>query len=157
MEKPVITNFTLLDVIKNHRVVNCSVAVCAVFSCDVNLIKNERKLYYISGNVSSGWIEQTGLRAAVFELISSVSLDYDKSKYIFFSSDSQGTAPSLQINTQVEVYEEVNLIKEIIGGVIGGLVLLTMAFYKAGFFKSQYRQILLEAQRDARGQPNMTQ
>ncbi|XP_048027531.1 integrin alpha-M-like [Megalobrama amblycephala] len=126
MEKPVITNFAMLDVIKNHRVVNCSVAVCAVFSCDVNLIKNERKLYYISGNVSSGWIEQTGLRAAVFELVSSASLDYDKSKYIFFSSDSQGTAPSLQINTQVEVYEEPNLTKEIIGGVIGGLLLLAL-------------------------------
>ncbi|XP_048026720.1 LOW QUALITY PROTEIN: integrin alpha-X-like [Megalobrama amblycephala] len=160
MEMPVITNFTLLDVVKNHRVVNCSVAVCAVFSCDVNLIKNEWKLYYISGNVSSGWIEQTGLRAAVFELISSVSLDYDKSKYIFFSSDSQGTAPSLQINTQVEVYEEPNLIKEIIGGVIGGLLLLaliTAILYKAGFFKSQYKQMLQEAQGDEGGEPNMTQ
>ncbi|KAK9965085.1 hypothetical protein ABG768_004194 [Culter alburnus] len=160
MEKPVITNFTLLDVVKNHRVVNCSVAVCAVFSCDVNLIKNDWKLYYISGNVSSGWIEQTGLRAAVFELVSSVSLDYDKSKYIFFSSDSQGTAPSLQINTQVEVYEEPNLTKEIIGGVIGGLLLLaliTAILYKAGFFKSQYKQMLQEAQGDEGGEPNMTQ
>ncbi|XP_048042147.1 integrin alpha-X-like [Megalobrama amblycephala] len=160
MEMPVITNFTLLDVVKNHRVVNCSVAVCAVFSCDVNLIKNEWKLYYISGNVSSGWIEQTGLRAAVFELISSVSLDYDKSKYIFFSSDSQGTAPSLQINTQVEVYEEPNLIKEIIGGVVGGLLLLaliTAILYKAGFFKSHYKQMLQEAQGDEGGEPNMTQ
>ncbi|XP_051770706.1 integrin alpha-X-like [Ctenopharyngodon idella] len=160
MEKPVTTNFTLLDVIKNHHIVNCSVAVCAVFSCDVTLIKNERKLYNISGNVSSGWIEQTGLRAAVFELVSSTSLDYDKSKYIFFSSDPQRTAPSLQINTQVEVYEEANLTKEIIGGVIGGLLLLallTAALYKAGFFKSQYKQMLQEAQGDAGGEPNMTQ
>ncbi|KAK9965087.1 hypothetical protein ABG768_004196 [Culter alburnus] len=160
MEKPVFTNFTLLDGVKNHHVVNCSVAVCAVFSCDVNLIKNDWKLYYISGNVSSGWIEQTGLRAAVFELVSSASLDYDKSKYIFFSSDSQGTAPSLQINTQVEVYEEPNLTKEIIGGVIGGLLLLaliTAVLYKAGFFKSQYKQMLQEAQGDEEGEPNMTQ
>ncbi|XP_051770711.1 integrin alpha-X-like [Ctenopharyngodon idella] len=160
MEKPVITSFTLLDVIKNHPVVNCSVAVCAVFSCDITLIKNEWKLYNISGNVSSGWIEQTGLRAAVFELVSSTSLDYDKSKYIFFSSDPQRTAPSLQINTQVEVYEEANLTKEIIGGVIGGLLLLALiaaALYKAGFFKSQYKQMLQEAQGDAGGEPNMTQ
>ncbi|XP_067285937.1 integrin alpha-X-like [Pseudorasbora parva] len=160
MEKPVISNFKLLEVIKNHRMVNCSVAVCAVFSCDITLIKNERTLYYISGNVSSGWIEQTGLRAAVFELVSSASLDYDKSKYIFFSSDSQNTAPSVQINTQVEVYEEVNLTKEIIGGVIGGLLLLaliTAALFKAGFFKSEYKQMLQEAQGDAGGEPNMPQ
>ncbi|XP_067225486.1 integrin alpha-X-like isoform X2 [Chanodichthys erythropterus] len=154
-ERPIVTDF--VEVIKKDHVVNCSVAVCTVFSCDVNLIKNEWKLYYISGNVSSGWIEQTGLRAVMFELVSSVSLDYDKSKYIFFSSDSQHTAPSLQINTQVEVYEEPNLTKEIIGGVIGGLAVLTAAFYKAGFFKSQYKQILLEAQGDAGGEPNMTQ
>ncbi|XP_051770688.1 integrin alpha-X-like isoform X19 [Ctenopharyngodon idella] len=153
-ERPIVTDF--VEVIKKDRMVNCSVAVCAVFSCDVTLIKNERKLYNISGNVSSGWIEQTGLRAAVFELVSSTSLEYDESKYIFFSSDSQHTAPSLQINTQVEVYEEANLTKVIIGGVIGGLLLLaliTAALYKAGFFKSQYKQLLENAEQSAEDEP----
>lgn len=37
---------------------NCSVAVCAVFTCNVNLMRNERILYNISGNVSAGWIKQ---------------------------------------------------------------------------------------------------
>uniref|UniRef100_A0A673G9C4 Integrin alpha-M-like n=1 Tax=Sinocyclocheilus rhinocerous TaxID=307959 RepID=A0A673G9C4_9TELE len=146
-ERPVITDF--VEVIKKDRVVNCSVAVCVKFSCNVTLIKNERMLYNITGNVSSGWIEQTGLRAAVFQLVSSASLDYDQSKYVFFSSDSQQTVPSVQINTQVEVYEEVNLTKEIAGGVIGGLLLLTLitaALYKAGFFKSQYKQLLQDAE-----------
>uniref|UniRef100_A0A8C1MS43 Integrin, alpha M (complement component 3 receptor 3 subunit) n=1 Tax=Cyprinus carpio TaxID=7962 RepID=A0A8C1MS43_CYPCA len=158
IQKPVITNFT--DIIKSQRMVDCSVAVCAEFSCDVTLIKNERILYIITANVSSGWIEQTGLRAAVFQLVSSAYLDYDKSKYVFFSSDSQQTAASVQINTQVEVYEEADLTKEIIGGVIGGLLLLaliTAALYKAGFFKSQYKQMLEEAQGDAGGQQNMPQ
>ncbi|XP_051968163.1 integrin alpha-M-like isoform X2 [Xyrauchen texanus] len=147
LEQPVVTNF--MEVIKKQRVVNCSVAACEVFSCDVNLLKHEKKLYFLSDNVSSGWIEQTGLRAAVFQLISTVSMDYDRSKYVFFSTDSQHTAPTVQINTQVEVYEEVDLTKEIIGGVIGGLLLMaliTLALYKAGFFKSQYKQMLQDAQ-----------
>ncbi|XP_056325036.1 integrin alpha-M-like [Danio aesculapii] len=146
-ERPSITHF--MDAIKKHHVLNCSVAVCAVFICDVNLIKNERKLYNITGNVSSAWIEQTGLKSAVFELVSTTTMDYDMNTFVFFSSDSRNTAPSLQISTQVEVYEEVDLTKEIIGGVIGGLLLLaliTAALYKAGFFKSQYKQMMEEAQ-----------
>ncbi|XP_056325962.1 integrin alpha-X-like [Danio aesculapii] len=149
-EGPVGSRF--VEVIKKDRLLNCSVAVCAVFICDVNLMKNERKLYNITANVSSAWIEQTGLRAAVFQLVSSASLDFDKSKYVFFSSDSQHTAPSVQISTQVEVYEEVDLTKEIIGGVIGGLLLLaliTAALYKAGFFKSQYKQLMESAEQNA--------
>uniref|UniRef100_A0A9J8C5Y9 Integrin, alpha M (complement component 3 receptor 3 subunit) n=1 Tax=Cyprinus carpio carpio TaxID=630221 RepID=A0A9J8C5Y9_CYPCA len=105
IQKPVITNFT--DIIKSQRMVDCSVAVCAEFSCDVTLIKNERILYIITANVSSGWIEQTGLRAAVFQLVSSAYLDYDKSKYVFFSSDSQQTAASVQLRPQVFYRTEV--------------------------------------------------
>ncbi|XP_059387707.1 integrin alpha-X-like [Carassius carassius] len=146
-EQPAVTDF--VEVIKKDRVVNCSVAVCAKFRCDCTLLKNERKFYNITGNVSSGWIEQTGLRAAVFQLVSSASLDYDKKIYVFFSSDSQQTESSAQIDTQVEVYEKVNLTKETAGGVIGGLLLLaliTVALYKAGFFKSHYKQLLENAE-----------
>uniref|UniRef100_A0A671SDR3 Integrin, alpha M (complement component 3 receptor 3 subunit) n=1 Tax=Sinocyclocheilus anshuiensis TaxID=1608454 RepID=A0A671SDR3_9TELE len=58
-----ITSHTLILLIQYFlynmgKVTNCSVAVCAEFSCDVTLIKKERMLYNITGNVSSGWIEQ---------------------------------------------------------------------------------------------------
>ncbi|KAG9267405.1 integrin alpha-M-like [Astyanax mexicanus] len=145
-EKPTVTDF--VEAIKIKPLVNCSVATCRRFRCNTNILKRGVELYIISAKVSSGWIEQTGLTAAVFELVSSATLDYDKNKYVYVSSDSQHNAPIVTINTQVEVYEEKNLLKEIIGGVIGGLVLLaliTAGLYKAGFFKSQYKQMLEDA------------
>nr|XP_055033077.1 integrin alpha-X-like [Misgurnus anguillicaudatus] len=154
-KQPTISKQEIIEVIKKHRMLNCSVAVCVEFTCHVNLIRNEKILYNISSNVSSGWIEQTGLKAAIFQLVSTASLNYDKSKYVFFSTESGGSTPTAQIITQVEVYEVANLTKEIIGGVIGGLLLLaliTAALYKAGFFKSQYKQMLEEAQGDAGGE-----
>ncbi|KAI2647564.1 Integrin alpha-X [Labeo rohita] len=79
----------------------------------------------------------------------------------FCAKSYNGSVVNLdKINTQVEVYEEADLTKEIIGAVIGGLLVLaviTAALYKAGFFKSQYKQMLEEAQGDAGGQPNMPQ
>uniref|UniRef100_A0AAY5ERQ1 VWFA domain-containing protein n=1 Tax=Electrophorus electricus TaxID=8005 RepID=A0AAY5ERQ1_ELEEL len=93
----------------------------------------------------SGWIEQTGLRSAVFELVSTATLEYDKNKYVYFSSDSLHT---------VEVYEEKNIVKEIIGGTVAGLLILaliTAGLYKAGFFKSRYKQTLEGASSGADG------
>ncbi|XP_062858861.1 integrin alpha-M-like isoform X2 [Trichomycterus rosablanca] len=133
---------------------NCSVAACSVFACEANLTRGEIKFYNISGNVSSGWIEQTGLRSAIFELVSTATMDYNQTKYIYFSSDSSHIAPSCKMNTQVEVYEEKFPLKEIIGGAIGGLLLLALiaaGLYKAGFFKSNYKKMLEDAGAEATG------
>lgn len=52
---------------------NCSVAVCSVYKCDVQLKKQERVLYEISGKVHSGWIAQVILADCKPSRTSSVS------------------------------------------------------------------------------------
>ncbi|XP_062386950.1 integrin alpha-M-like [Sardina pilchardus] len=129
--------------------VNCSIAVCLEFRCNSYMMRDDQIHYRISGKVSSEWIEQTGLRSALFHLVSSATLEYNNSKYIFYSADSSHQPPVSKIETLVEVYDEPDLTKEIIGGVVGGLILLalmTAGLAKSGFFKSQYQQKLDEAQ-----------
>ncbi|XP_062388502.1 integrin alpha-D-like isoform X2 [Sardina pilchardus] len=145
---PVITD--LQQTFKDNKEpdVDCSVAVCLEFRCTSYMAREDFQLYTVSGIVSSGWIEKTGLRSALFHLVSSATLEYD-SKYIFYSADSSRLPPVIKIETLVEVYEEPTLTKEIIGGVVGGFILLalmTAVLIKSGFFKSEYQQRLLEAE-----------
>ncbi|XP_028826066.1 integrin alpha-M-like [Denticeps clupeoides] len=140
--QPNITDFK--EKLKDHIVVDCSIALCRVFHCDSYLMKERSMFYNISGNISFGWIEQTGLKSAKFELVSEATLKYDKKTYIFTSSD----IPVTRVMTIVEVYDEPSYMKQIIGGVVGGLLLLaliTAVLYKTGFFKSQYKQMLESA------------
>ncbi|GAA6111810.1 integrin alpha-M-like isoform X1 [Tachysurus ichikawai] len=146
VEQPTIQDF--VAALKKQPEVNCSVAVCRVFKCAASLIKNQAKYYNISGNVSSGWLEQIGLTSAIFELVSTATLDYNETTYIYSPSGSINTAPIGKVNTQVELYEEKFPLKEVIGGAVGGIVLLaviTAVLYKTGFFKSNYKTMLEEA------------
>ncbi|XP_047673064.1 integrin alpha-M-like isoform X2 [Tachysurus fulvidraco] len=150
-EQPTVQDF--VAALKKQPEVNCSVAVCRVFKCAANLIKNQAIYYSISGHVSSGLLEQIGLISAIFELISTATLDYNETTYIYSPSGSINTAPIGKINTQVELYGEKFPLKEVIGGGVGGIVLLaviTAALYKTGFFKSKYKTMLEEARAAAR-------
>ncbi|XP_062388552.1 integrin alpha-M [Sardina pilchardus] len=146
------------DVIKTlqkHLALDCSVAECRVFTCNVMLTENSQRFLNISGNVSSSWIEKTGLREAQLELITEATMKYDQNKYIYFS-DSRKQPPVSKIKTTVEVYDVPNFTKEIIGGTVGGLLLLaliTAGLVKAGFFKSQYKQMMEDAGQQTEGGP----
>ncbi|KAM6963465.1 integrin alpha-M-like [Tautogolabrus adspersus] len=143
--KPKVTDF--IAQIQKNKIVDCSVAMCGVFKCKTFMGRLESKKYQISANLSSRWIEQIGLQSAKFLLTSTATLEYDKNQYIFFSTGSTNTPPVRKIETEVEVYPEPEFTKEIVGGSLGGLALLallTAGLYKAGFFKSKYKQMISE-------------
>ncbi|KAM6897891.1 integrin alpha-M-like [Xenentodon cancila] len=145
VEKPSKTDF--VTKLKEKKVVDCSVASCKVFRCSRFMGKLESTTYTITANISSGWLEQIGLKSAKFLLTSTASLEYDTNQYIFFSAASNNTPPVHKIEAEVEVYSEPDFTKEIVGGVLGGiafLALLTAGLYKAGFFKSKYSEMMNE-------------
>ncbi|KAK0155240.1 Integrin alpha-X [Merluccius polli] len=139
--------------IQQNLAVDCSVASCLVFRCNMFMGRGQSSTFTITANLSSVWITQIGLQSAKFLLISTATLEYQEDKYIFYSTESKHTPPIQKIVTEVEVYPVANFTKEIVGGTIGGLILLaiiTAGLYKAGFFKSQYKQMIEEA--DASGE-----
>ncbi|XP_062388574.1 integrin alpha-X-like [Sardina pilchardus] len=147
--EPNMTDFKETLLKNKEHIVDCSIAVCLEFRCTSYMARDDSQLYTVSGNMSSGWIEQTGLRAATFHLVSSATLEYDDSKYIFYSSESSRLPPVTKIDTLVEVYEGPNLTNVIIGGAFGGLfllIILTVVLVKVGFFRSRYEKLLSEAE-----------
>ncbi|XP_044193365.1 integrin alpha-M-like [Thunnus albacares] len=146
-EKPTVTNFVAQ--IQKNKSVDCSVASCRLFKCNRFMGTLESKKYTISANLSSEWIKQIGLDSAKFLLTSTASLEYDRNQYIFFSVRSNNNPPIHKIVAEVEVYPEPDFTKEIVGGSLGGLALLallTAGLYKAGFFKSKYKEMINEEQ-----------
>uniref|UniRef100_A0A8C6NS79 VWFA domain-containing protein n=1 Tax=Nothobranchius furzeri TaxID=105023 RepID=A0A8C6NS79_NOTFU len=144
-EEPVVKD--VVAQIKEKKVVDCSVAWCRVFRCSRFMERNEKTTHNISANLSSGWIEQIGLPSAKFLLTSTASLEYDTNQFIFFSTASNNTPPVRKIEAEVEVFPEVNFTKEIVGGSLGGLAflaVLTAGLYKAGFFKSKYKDMIAD-------------
>ncbi|KAL3967678.1 trace amine associated receptor [Sarotherodon galilaeus] len=151
-EEPSVKDF--VPKIQKDKVVDCSVAVCRVFKCNTFMGRLQSRTYEISANLSSGWIEQIGIQSAKFLLTSTATVEYDKEQYIYFSTGSNNNPPVRKIVAEVEVYPNPDFTKAIIGGCLGGLAilaLLTAGLYKAGFFKSKYKQMMKESAEDAPG------
>lgn len=47
----------------------------------------------------------------------------------------------VKVNTQVEVYEEPSILKEVVGGVIGGLLIVSLI--TAALYKVQYTSLFI--------------
>ncbi|XP_028332256.1 integrin alpha-M-like isoform X2 [Gouania willdenowi] len=145
-EEPQVKDF--VSQIEKNKVVDCSVALCRQFKCKQFMGGFESTTFKISANLSSGWIEQIGLESAKFLLTSTASLEFDRNQYIFFSAGSNTNPPVRKVEVEVEVYPAPDFTKAIIGGSLGGLtllILLTAGLYRAGFFKSKYKEMIDES------------
>ncbi|MFT7814799.1 integrin alpha-X-like [Arapaima gigas] len=110
----------------------------------------QKNIFAIEGTaVLSYYTQLTSL-----QLVSNSALSYDQNQFIYSSSTSQSSTPGTEISTRVEVYAKQSFTKEIVGGVLGAVLLLALiaaVLYKAGFFKSKYNQMVQEAGEDADG------
>ncbi|XP_032698651.1 integrin alpha-X isoform X3 [Lontra canadensis] len=113
------TKSDFLNKNQKNYVLDCSIADCLRFCCDLPSFGVQEELDFIlKGNISFGWVSQT-LQKKVFVM-----------------------------ETVLEKYEVYNPIPIIVGSSVGGLLLLaliTAILYKVGFFKRQYKEMMAEA------------
>uniref|UniRef100_A0A673UWB4 Integrin subunit alpha D n=3 Tax=Suricata suricatta TaxID=37032 RepID=A0A673UWB4_SURSU len=144
-ERMVPTESDFLSHIQKNPVLNCSIADCMRFRCDLPSFGIQEELDFIlKGNLSFGWASQT-LQKKVL-IVSEAEIIFDRSMY----SQLPGQEAFLraQIETVLEKQEVYNPIPVIVGSSVGGLLLLaviTAVLYKVGFFKRQYKEMMEEA------------
>lgn len=139
------TQFDLLTHMQKSPVLDCSIADCLHFRCDIPSLGIQDELDFIlRGNLSFGWLSQT-LQKKVL-LVSEAEISFDTS--VYSQLPGQEAFLRAQAKTTLEMYEVHNPVPLIVGSSVGGLLLLaliTAVLYKAGFFKRQYKEMLAEA------------
>ncbi|XP_076997265.1 integrin alpha-X isoform X2 [Tamandua tetradactyla] len=144
-EKIAPTEPDVLTHLQKNPVLNCSVAVCLRYRCDVPSFGIQEELDFIlKGNLSFGWVSQTMQKKAL--VVSVAKITFNSSVY----SQLPGQEAYLRAQTEMllEKNEVYNPIPLIVGSSVGGLLLLALiaaALYKVGFFKRQYKEMMAEA------------
>ncbi|KAM8777359.1 integrin alpha-D isoform 2-T2 [Rhynchonycteris naso] len=123
-------------------VLDCSVADCQRFRCDVPSFGIREELdFVLRGNLSFGWVSQT-LQKKV-SVVSVAEITFDRA--VYSQLPGQEAFLRAQTETVLEEYEVYDPIPLIAGSSVGGLlllVLITATLYKLGFFKRQYKEML---------------
>lgn len=121
---------------------DCSIADCLHFRCDIPSLGIQDELDFIlRGNLSFGWVSQT-LQKKVM-LVSEAEITFDTS--VYSQLPGQEAFLRAQVETTLEEYVVYEPIFLVAGSSVGGLLLLaliTVALYKLGFFKRQYKEML---------------
>ncbi|XP_058892619.1 integrin alpha-X isoform X2 [Kogia breviceps] len=141
-ERTVPTESNFLTHFQKKPVLDCSVADCLRFHCDIPSFGVQEELDFIlKGNLSFGWVNQT-LQKKVL-VVSVAEVTFNRSVY----SQLPGQEAFLRAQTELvlEKYEVYNPTPIIVGSSVGGLLLLaliTAILYKVGFFKRQYKEMM---------------
>ncbi|XP_023102485.1 integrin alpha-D-like isoform X1 [Felis catus] len=134
-----------LTQIPGSLVLNCSIADCLRFRCDLPSFGIQEEVEFIlKGNLSFDWVSQT-LQKKVL-VVSVAEITFNRSMYS--QLPGQEAFLSAQMEMVLEKYEVYNSIPIIMGSSLGGLLLLaliTAILYKVGFFKRQYKEMIEEA------------
>uniref|UniRef100_A0A8C8U2X9 Integrin, alpha D n=1 Tax=Peromyscus maniculatus bairdii TaxID=230844 RepID=A0A8C8U2X9_PERMB len=132
----------VLTQIQRHSVLDCSLADCLHFRCDIPSLGIQDELDFIlKGNLSFGWVSQTLQKKVV--VTSAAEITFNTS--VYSQLPGQEAFLRAQVETMLEEYEVYDPLPLIVGSSVGGLLLLaliTAALYKLGFFKRQYKEML---------------
>nr|XP_054098178.1 integrin alpha-X isoform X2 [Callithrix jacchus] len=131
--------------IQKNPVLDCTIAGCLRFRCDVPSFSVQEELdFTLKGNLSFGWVRQTSQKKV--SVVSVAEITFDTS--VYSQLPGQEAFMSAQTMTVLEKYKIHNPTPLIVGSSVGGLLLLaliTAALYKVGFFKRQYKEMMEEA------------
>nr|XP_020035185.1 integrin alpha-X isoform X1 [Castor canadensis] len=144
-ERLVLTQSDFLTHMQKNPVLDCSIADCLKFRCDIPSFSVQEQLdFVLKGNLSFSWVSQT-LQKKV-EVVSVAEITFNTS--VYSQLPRQEAFLRAQVKTVLEKYEVHNPVPLIVGSSVGGLLLLaliTAALYKVGFFKRQYKEMMEEA------------
>ncbi|XP_034844680.1 integrin alpha-D-like [Mirounga angustirostris] len=131
-----------LTQIPGSLVLNCSIADCLRFRCDLPSFGIQEELDFIlKGKLNFGWVSQTLQKKVLVMTVAEIT--FNRSVY----SQLPGQEAFLRAQTAMvlEAYEVYDPIPLIVGSSVGGLLLLaliTAILYKLGFFQRQYKEML---------------
>ncbi|XP_047390037.1 integrin alpha-X [Sciurus carolinensis] len=131
--------------IYKNPVLDCSIANCLRFRCDIPSFGIQEELDFIlKGNLSFSWVSQTLQKKVLVMSVAEITFD----RSVYSQLPGQEAFLRAQMKTVLEKYEVHNPIPLIVGSCVGGLLLLaliTAILYKVGFFKRQYKEMMEEA------------
>ncbi|XP_044928447.1 integrin alpha-D isoform X3 [Mustela putorius furo] len=131
--------------IPGSLVLNCSIADCLKFHCDLPTFGIQEELDFIlKGKLNFGWVSQTLQKKVLVMTVAEITLN----RSVYSQLPGQEAFLRTQMETVLEKYEVYNPIPIIVGSSVGGLLLLaliTAVLYKVGFFKRQYKEMMVEA------------
>ncbi|XP_055993651.1 integrin alpha-X-like [Sorex fumeus] len=143
-EKTAPTEINFLTQIQKTSVLDCSIANCLRFRCEIPSFGRHEELDFIlKGNLSLGWVSQISQKKVL--VMSVAEIMFNRSMYSQFPGQEAFLRTQMEI--VLEQYEVYNPIPLIVGSSVGGLLLLaliTAALYKLGFFKRHYKEMMKE-------------